>query len=38
VEKFVKEMGIKPETVTEKIRLQKKDLPEEETKLIVIQV
>ncbi|MDD5290238.1 MAG: MBL fold metallo-hydrolase [Patescibacteria group bacterium] len=37
VEKFVKEMGLKPETVEEKIRLQKKDLPEEETRLIVIQ-
>jgi L-ascorbate metabolism protein UlaG (beta-lactamase superfamily) len=37
VEKFVKEIGIKPENVEEKIRLQKKDLPQEETKLIIIQ-
>jgi L-ascorbate metabolism protein UlaG (beta-lactamase superfamily) len=36
VEKFVKEMGIKPET-EEKFRVQKKDLPAEETKLVILQ-
>jgi L-ascorbate metabolism protein UlaG (beta-lactamase superfamily) len=36
VEKFVKEIGIKPET-EEKFRVQKKDLPAEETKLIILQ-
>ncbi len=37
VEKFVKEMGLKPEEVEEKIRLSKKDLPEEDTRLIIIK-
>jgi L-ascorbate metabolism protein UlaG (beta-lactamase superfamily) len=37
VDKFIKESGLKPETVEEKVRLQKKDLPQEETKLVVIK-
>lgn len=36
VEKFIKEMGLKPEQ-TDKLRLVKKDLPAEETKLVILQ-
>ncbi len=37
VEKFIKASGLKPEEVEEKIRLVKKDLPQEDTKLIIIK-
>lgn len=37
VEKFIKASGLKPETPEEKVRLIKKDLPEEDTKLIIIK-
>jgi len=36
VEKFIKEMGLKPEE-TDKLRLTKKDLPSEETKLVILK-
>ncbi|PIP29409.1 lactamase [Candidatus Kuenenbacteria bacterium CG23_combo_of_CG06-09_8_20_14_all_36_9] len=36
VEKFIKEIGLKPEQ-TDKLRLVKKDLPAEETKLVILQ-
>ena len=36
VDKFIKEMGLKPEE-TDKLKLAKKDLPQEETKLIVLK-
>jgi L-ascorbate metabolism protein UlaG (beta-lactamase superfamily) len=36
VEKFVKAVGLKPEEM-EKFKVQKKDLPEEETKLVILQ-
>ena len=36
VEKFIKEIGLKPEE-TDKLRLIKKDLPTEETKLVILQ-
>lgn len=35
VEKFVHELGLKPET-TDKLKITKKDLPQEETKLVVL--
>lgn len=35
VEKFVHELGLKPET-TDKLKVAKKDLPQEETKLVVL--
>lgn len=34
---FVKEMGLKPETAEKKVIIKKKDLPQEETKLIVLE-
>ncbi len=36
VDKFVKEMGIKPEE-TDKLKIAKKDLPQEETKLVILK-
>jgi len=36
VDKFVKEMGVKPEE-TDKLKLAKKDLPQEETKLVILK-
>jgi len=35
VQKFVKEIGIKPEEVSGKLKVVKKDLPQEETRLVV---
>lgn len=35
VDKFIKEVGLKPETV-EKLKISKKDLPQEETKLVLL--
>lgn len=37
LEKFLKEIGIKPEEPEEKIRIVKKDLPTEETKIIILK-
>ena len=37
VEKFIKGSSLKPEEVEEKVRLVKKDLPQEDTKLIIIK-
>ncbi len=34
---FIKECGIKPDTTDKKLILKKKDLPQEETKLIVLE-
>jgi L-ascorbate metabolism protein UlaG (beta-lactamase superfamily) len=34
---FVKELGLKPETTEKKVIIKKKDLPQEETKLIVLE-
>ncbi len=34
---FVKEMGLKPEASEKKVIIKKKDLPQEETKLIVLE-
>ncbi len=34
---FVKELGLKPETTEKKIIIKKKDLPQEETKLMVLE-
>ncbi len=34
---FIKEMGLKPETAEKKIVIKKKDLPQEETKIIVLE-
>ncbi|HSR89423.1 MAG TPA: MBL fold metallo-hydrolase [Candidatus Udaeobacter sp.] len=34
---FIKEMGLKPETGEKKVIIKKKDLPQEETKLIVLE-
>ncbi len=37
VENFLKEMGLKPENVEKKLILKKKDLPQEETKIFVLE-
>lgn len=37
VENFIKETGLKPETVEKKIIIKKKDLPQEETKILVLE-
>ncbi len=37
VNKFVKEMGLKAEEITGKFKIQKKNLPQEETKLIILK-
>lgn len=37
LEKFTKEIGLKPEEALEKFKITKKDLPQEETRLIVLQ-
>ncbi|MDO9509693.1 MAG: MBL fold metallo-hydrolase, partial [Candidatus Magasanikbacteria bacterium] len=37
VENFIKEIGLKPETVEKKIIIKKKDLPQEETKIFVLE-
>ncbi|MEK7681149.1 MAG: MBL fold metallo-hydrolase [Patescibacteria group bacterium] len=37
VSAFIKELGLKPETVEKKIIIKKKDLPQEETKLYVLE-
>jgi len=34
---FIKELGIKPEATEKKVIIKKKDLPQEETKLIVLE-
>ena len=34
---FVKELGLKPEASEKKVIIKKKDLPQEETKLIVLE-
>lgn len=34
---FVKELGLKPEATEKKVIIKKKDLPQEETKLIVLE-
>ena len=34
---FIKELGIKPEAAEKKVIIKKKDLPQEETKLIVLE-
>ena len=34
---FIKEMGLKPEATEKKVIIKKKDLPQEETKLIVLE-
>ena len=37
VDKFVKEMGLKP-TNEEKLKISKKDLPQEETELVILNM
>lgn len=37
VDKFIKEIGLKPETVIDKFKMRKKDLLEEETRLIILK-
>lgn len=37
LEEFIKEMGLKPETSEKKVIIKKKDLPQEETKIIVLE-
>ena len=37
VSAFVKELGLKPETTEKKVIIKKKDLPQEETKLIILE-
>lgn len=37
IENFIKETGLKPESVEKKIILKKKDLPQEETKIFVLE-
>ncbi len=37
VQKFIKEMGLKTTEPQEKLKIQKKDLPQEETRLILLQ-
>jgi hypothetical protein len=34
---FIKELGLKPEATEKKVIIKKKDLPQEETKLIVLE-
>lgn len=36
LDKFIKEIGAKPEAAEEKLKITKKDLPEEETKIIIL--
>lgn len=37
IEDFIKEIGIKPELIDKKIIIKKKDLPAEETKLMILE-
>ncbi len=37
VNDFIKELGIKPDTTDKKIIIKKKDLPQEETRLIILE-
>jgi L-ascorbate metabolism protein UlaG (beta-lactamase superfamily) len=37
VAEFIKEMGLKPDTTDKKIIVKKKDLPQEETKLMILE-
>ncbi len=37
IDNFIKETGLKPETVEKKIIIKKKDLPQEETKILVLE-
>lgn len=37
IENFLKEIGIKPEIVEKKLIIKKKDLPQEETKLFILE-
>ena len=37
IESFIKELGIKPETTDKKFSIKAKDLPAEETKLVVLE-
>lgn len=37
VTEFIKELGLKPDTTDKKIIIKKKDLPQEETKLMILE-
>ena len=37
LEEFIKEIGLKPENTEKKVIIKKKDLPQEETKIIVLE-
>ena len=37
MEDFMKELGLKPDTIEKKVIIKKKDLPQEEMKLIVLE-